>query len=362
MKINTIRGLLGLLAFGALLCSVGCNSMARDGRNSDADADGPAQPVPTDTGDAGDTDDNGGPSDDGVDDASSPGCDLRFDPITDRDAWTLSSDPDRGGGAMITVSGVGSLVQDVTLFSNEGDELDFEFANRLHVLWADRESFAHGDFPPIDFSSFGGRMEVSDEAPLSQFQGSSTEGEWRLNIASKGVEELSVAVWCIVVNDELPPLAEIFEECSENTPLDYEFVKEKGKGKEPANLTDTLQVNAAVQIAEVEVSTDITQVFIGDLGDLRVTSPVGTTVPLATKGLGGSSDDLLVIWSDNGVFYDQFPKGDTTFGGRMQPIGSKNGGLSNFAGEPSDGEWELHLEAFASGTLNDWCVIIEENL
>ncbi len=39
MKIKTIRGLLGLLAFCALLCSAGCNSMARNGRNSDADRD-----------------------------------------------------------------------------------------------------------------------------------------------------------------------------------------------------------------------------------------------------------------------------------------------------------------------------------
>ena len=50
----------------------------------------------------------------------------------------------------------------VTLYSPE--QLEFELFNRLNVMWADRESLAYADFPPIDFSSFGGRMEVFDEA------------------------------------------------------------------------------------------------------------------------------------------------------------------------------------------------------
>ena len=48
-------------------------------------------------------------------------------------------------------------------------------------------------------------MEVFDEAPLSQFQGTSTEGEWRLDIISEaGLKDLAVD-WCIVVNDDSVP-------------------------------------------------------------------------------------------------------------------------------------------------------------
>ena len=50
------------------------------------------------------------------------------------------------------------------------------------------------------------------------------------------------------------------------------------------------------------------------------------------------------------------------FGGRMQPVSIGDGGLSIFAGEAGAGEWTLNLESFDSGTLNDWCVIIEEDL
>ena len=94
---------------------------------------------------------------------------------------------------------------------------------------------------------------------------------------------------------------------------------------------------------------------------VRKTSPSGTAVPLVFKGLGGSGNDLDVIFSDNGLEHDSFPKGGTTFGGRMQPAGFPDNGLSSFAGEASDGEWTLFLESFGAGTLNDWCLIIEEN-
>lgn len=115
----------------------------------------------------------------------------------------------------------------------------------------------------------------------------------------------------------------------------------------PRPIDDLSTLNSSVNvldnycIGDVNVDIDITHSYIGDLIlDLR--SPAGTVVRLHNR-TGGSADDLLLTYDDEGV----------------APDGP--GALSDYDFEASAGLWTLIVSDNAAqdiGTLNDWALRI----
>ena len=89
-------------------------------------------------------------------------------------------------------------------------------------------------------------------------------------------------------------------------------------------------------VDRIRIDVDITHTFIGDLR-VTLTSPVGTTVVLHNRA-GGSADNL----------------------NRQYDVASTPA-LSSFAGEPTKGEWTLHVSDLANldrGRLKSWSIEI----
>lgn len=121
--------------------------------------------------------------------------------------------------------------------------------------------------------------------------------------------------------------------------------------------SDSIDVVEDEEIADLDVSNDISHTWISDM-DILVTSPGGTTLVLFTAS-GGSADNILVTWDDGGVAH-----GSDIFACdcAMQPDPDE-GALDVYNGEFSGGLWTLDVIDFVpddNGTLNEWCVLITE--
>lgn len=118
---------------------------------------------------------------------------------------------------------------------------------------------------------------------------------------------------------------------------------------------DTLFLTGNELIMDLEVSISLSHTFLGDI-DVDLTSPSGTMVRLHDQG-GGSSDDLVALFTDSGI-----PNGTAPFdcGCEMQPAGIAGvGSLADFVQETVGGPWTLTITdnfALDSGTLHRWCV------
>ena len=101
---------------------------------------------------------------------------------------------------------------------------------------------------------------------------------------------------------------------------------------DPTGVSDSIDINAVGTIREVRVSVDITHTYIGDLR-VVLRSAAGHEVMLHNRA-GGSADNILETF-------------DT----------AKIPELAGFAGEPTDGTWNLFVADVAGrdvGKLNRW--------
>ncbi len=148
--------------------------------------------------------------------------------------------------------------------------------------------------------------------------------------------------------------------CAWGTSLAGQDVEQCGPAKpiffdDSTSALDVIDVTEDIEIAELKISNDILHTWIEDM-DITVTSPAGTSLVLFSAG-GGSSDNILLTWSDAGVAHGTAA---FTCACEMQPLVS---GLGDFAGEFSAGEWSLEIIDFVAGddgTLNEWCLLIDE--
>jgi len=92
-------------------------------------------------------------------------------------------------------------------------------------------------------------------------------------------------------------------------------------------VTSTLYVSGNYTISEINVYVDITHTYIGDL-IVEIISPIGTNVRLHNRS-GGSSDNITT-WYDTNTSVDG------------------PGGLSDFNGQSSQGNWKLKVSDNAS--------------
>ena len=106
----------------------------------------------------------------------------------------------------------------------------------------------------------------------------------------------------------------------------------------PSGVTSVMAVSGtgATVTADFNVDINLTHTYIGDL-IVRLTSPGGTTVTLHNRS-GGSANDLI----------GNYP-------GTLTPAQP----LSNFIGDPIDGDWTMFVSDNAGidlGTLNSWAI------
>jgi subtilisin-like proprotein convertase family protein len=104
----------------------------------------------------------------------------------------------------------------------------------------------------------------------------------------------------------------------------------------PLGVSDTMPVAVTSEVTSLEVFLDITHTYIGDL-IVELTSPLGTTVKL--HNLSGGTAENIFGW---------YPS-------ELTPAQS----LDAFIGEPTEGDWTLHVSDNAGadlGTLNQWCL------
>ena len=133
---------------------------------------------------------------------------------------------------------------------------------------------------------------------------------------------------------------------------------------DPTGVTSIINIqDAGASIRDVDVTTDITHTFAGDL-EVFVTSPAGTTVALTTDN-GSSLDNVFAgtLWDDDGG--DVNAPGavnDTTYTNLTAetPL-SPEEGLSAFNGENPTGDWTLLVRDDGggdTGTLNSWSLTL----
>lgn len=100
-------------------------------------------------------------------------------------------------------------------------------------------------------------------------------------------------------------------------------------------ISDTIQINQALTIADIKVSVDITHTYRGDL-QVSLTAPWGSTIVLHPKNQGGGENDLKVTYDSTNL-----PS------------------LATWRGKEAKGAWMLTVKDLASvdiGALNKWSI------
>ena len=111
---------------------------------------------------------------------------------------------------------------------------------------------------------------------------------------------------------------------------------------------------AGPYLLDLDLTTDITHTFPGDL-EITLTSPAGTTVVITTDNGGGSNDVFAgTLWDDQaGQPATDFAYSDGIVASPLVPEQA----LSPFIGEDPNGTWTLDIiddEGADVGTLNSW--------
>ena len=140
------------------------------------------------------------------------------------------------------------------------------------------------------------------------------------------------------------------------------------------NITVPFQFGDVNTAFDVDVSVDITKVYVGDLA-ARATSPQGTTVllferpgtALAEFALGPpygcAESDMQVTFDDEAAIGTNVENvcnaGSPAIGGTYLPHNAAPNNLSAIDGENPNGDWAFqltHSEPFDPGTLNEVCI------
>ncbi|MCI0651753.1 MAG: proprotein convertase P-domain-containing protein [Planctomycetes bacterium] len=266
-----------------------------------------------------------------VSDTIDPGVDLTVGGVE----VTTNIDHSVAANVEITItSPVGTVV---TLFDNSAGA-----TSDISVIWSGI-GIAHGG----DEFTCGCLMQPSGPGTLADFEAQSSAGTWTLT-ATDSLSFLSGGTldsWCLRLFRPHTPEIQVCE------------LPAAGFGEDPlpASISQSIEVLDDIAIGEVEVYTDFTHAFIGDI-TTWITSPAGTFVTLYAEG-GGSEDNLIVTWSDRGA-----PYGAPSYqcDCLMQPAGFE--GLADFERESSAGTWTIDAsDSFAAsdgGTLDEVCLRI----
>ena len=162
---------------------------------------------------------------------------------------------------------------------------------------------------------------------LAQFHGLDINGVWTLEVTDLATRDTGILNrWSI--ESEILTSGELRTESTPSVTI---------PDNQPNGIQDIIQISDARTIADIEVELDITHSWIGDLS-VEVIGPTGATALLHERG-GRDADNI-----------------QRTF--QIADIAS----LSNFVGQPANGNWTLSATDHASrdiGKLNRWALIIK---
>lgn len=187
---------------------------------------------------------------------------------------------------------------------------------------------------------------------LSAFDGEIFDGDWIISIYDDAAgDEGTLLQWCLIPElgkacDYTSAPGTVIDVDPNEPPIILNFA--------PPIVWDTITVaGTGNTLSDLNVFVNIDHTYVEDL-NIELTSPSGTTIPLIL-GECGDNDDLEVEFDDEGIPL----LCSTPTVGVFQPDGL----LSDFDGEPFDGDWILKIEdTFVGedgGVLNQWCVIPE---
>ncbi|MEO6612515.1 MAG: proprotein convertase P-domain-containing protein, partial [Chitinophagaceae bacterium] len=202
---------------------------------------------------------------------------------------------------------------------------------------------------------------LAPEEPLAAFVGENPNGVWTITISDDAAGDGgALNSWSMQLGAmPTPPITTNFS-FTNNTPVVITT------GAPPQVVTSTINVaGAGTQLLDVDVLTNITHTFNGDL-DITITSPAGTVVTLTTDN-GSSFDNVFAgtLWNDKANPGGQVPY--TTNNGMVtdnvyanlvlatpltpeEPLGA-------FIGENPNGIWTITISDDAGGdggALNSW--------
>ncbi|NQY30381.1 MAG: thrombospondin type 3 repeat-containing protein, partial [Flavobacteriaceae bacterium] len=149
-------------------------------------------------------------------------------------------------------------------------------------------------------------------------------------------------------------------DCTTIVTADSSLVIPTGPGGNPeegAPAVQTINFNTGLTITDVNVTINISHVFVEDLR-LVLTSPSGTEVILFANIIGGAENFTNTVLDDQAATaLSAAAGGDAPFTGAYQP----DNALSAFNGEGSYGNWTLSAYDFwdlDEGTLDSWSIEI----
>ncbi len=200
----------------------------------------------------------------------------------------------------------------VTLITPWGEEI------RLH----DRNQGGSADH-------IQGTLDESDLQALATLHGHSAQGDWRLVVQDLAPADVGVLnSWGFEFTTSEQPRGKVVLEESPGTHI---------PDNDSVGIQRTLSTDAQGQVANVEVSVNITHTYIGDLR-VSLLSPSGTEVPLRSQA-GGSADNVIETYT---------PATTPTLG--------------TLAGQSINGTWRLKVSDSVGqdvGKLNNWQVVIQ---
>ena len=172
-------------------------------------------------------------------------------------------------------------------------------------------------------------FDESDLQALSNLHGRNAQGDWRLVVQDLAPADVGVLNrWAL----------EFAAHAQTQGPIKLEEAPGAHiPDNNPDGIQRNLSTNAQGQVANVEVSVDITHTYIGDLR-VSLLSPDGTEVPLRTQA-GGSADNVIETYT---------PATTPTLGA--------------LAGKSINGTWALKVSDHIGqdvGKLNNWQVVIQ---
>ncbi len=203
--------------------------------------------------------------------------------------------------------------------------------------------------PVVDAS-----LPLSPVAPagaFGQLSGQDPNGVWTLEVTDSASSDTgSINSWSLAFQTSVAPTPNVASYAS------------SGAVAIPDNSSTTSSVvvsGAGTQICDINLTTNITHTYPGDL-DLALVSPSGTRTVLVTDNNAGSADDVFdgSLWDDEtGTLV-----ADVTFtaGTAAGPILAE-GALGAFAAEDPNGTWTLEVAdtaAIDTGTIDAWSLSI----
>jgi uncharacterized repeat protein (TIGR01451 family) len=309
-----------------------------------------------------------------------PNCVSSFDTVASTDTPLPINDM-ATTTSTITVSGVNAYLQDlnlltdithtfagdlditvtspagtvVTLTTDNGAGNDNVFAG---TLWDDDGGDANPPGAATDnvYANLVVETPLVPEEALAAFIGEDPNGIWTIAVFDDaGADTGTLNSWSLTLTTltTTPIFDPPVSVTSTDTPLPINDL---------ATTTSTIAFSGAgAFVCEVDVTTDITHTFAGDL-EITVTSPGGTVSTMTTDN-GAGNDNVFAgtLWDDDGG--DTNPPGpatDNVYANLVveTPLVPEEA-LGAFIGEDPNGNWVLSVfdDAGAdTGTLNSWTV------